>query len=84
MLTVKHIGPTGNELVMEADLVKKRYTTNPENEIQKFVIDIVIYEKKRESWERPPVTITGGEIFVMNENGKTVATYHIGNATKKQ
>lgn len=68
MLTILHVEPTGHETILQT----KRVTSHPGPQIQGGERSIY--------WERDDgstVAIETGTVYVMNDNGKTVAKYHL-------
>jgi len=69
MLTVKVIGTDGNESVLEATSV---FMNNWEQ--SSVMPQLVYYFVPGESTARD---VRQGDVYVMNENGKTIADYHL-------
>lgn len=69
MLTVKVIGTDGNESVVEA--LSVFMNTREELKLQP---SLVYYFVPGESTARE---VREGDVYVMNENGKTIADYHL-------
>jgi hypothetical protein len=70
MLTIRHIEPSGHETILQT----KRVTSQPADQIHGGE-RIIFYEKDDGS----TLPIESGAVYVMNDNGKTVATYHLDN-----
>lgn len=69
MFTIKHINPYGLERIWQCKAVVKEATQSGETEI---------YAPTPDHGDAMPNPITSGTLYVMNDNGKTVATYHLG------
>jgi hypothetical protein len=71
MLTVRHIAPNGFEMIVQCEQV----SFTPEGYIDDAnrARPEVFIEKKGETM----IPISDGEIYVMNDAGKTVASYHL-------
>ncbi len=78
MLTVRTIGIHGDEVVFQAAYVvhgsDARHTNDRSTQVE--------FYDSGHLWVRPPAHF--GRVFVMNENGKTVATYELGETPGKQ
>lgn len=71
MFTVKHITVTGEELLKETEDVVCGFAPQASVSTQR---ELTFITRKGDA-----VSIDSGDVYVMNENGKTVATYHFGN-----
>ena len=71
MFTVKRISPQNEETLEETDRVDCAMPDDAKSSNER----VVAYANRKGD----RVVIGSGDVYVMNESGKTVATYHLGN-----
>ncbi|MFA5036433.1 MAG: hypothetical protein WC479_04585 [Candidatus Izemoplasmatales bacterium] len=71
MLTVRVVSNKGHEIVEEAEVVTL-YTAEESNDGKRRVMYFKNVHSDKDGQE-----VLDGHVFVMNENGKTIATYHL-------
>lgn len=72
MFTIKHVSPTGNETLYQA--TEASFVSDPSG-----ATSFVNYTAPNSNEIK---SIEGGTVYVMNEAGKTVATYRMESATE--
>jgi hypothetical protein len=77
MLTMLLINKDGSELVKEIDSVMKR----PAKESASNASCLTYFEKRHDG--NQAVDVFDGTMFIMNENGKTVANYVVSSEWKE-
>jgi len=75
MFTARIIYPNGVERVIEVDSVIKEIT--PSEDTNDYIVTIRLDSRGNSE------IVTEGDVFVMNDNGKTVASYFLGEKTSE-
>ncbi len=75
MMTIRHVAPSTHEMVIQTRRVElyPKFASSDE-------VPAVFYERDDGS----SVEVTEGTVYVMNDNGKTVAVYHLKHSEPKQ
>lgn len=71
MFTLKHVAPDGRQLISECEGFAYNPAGVDDCEVATLVATNVL------GWGRT-AHYTNGSVFIMNSNGKTVATYYFG------
>lgn len=82
MLTVKYIDLQGNETVFSAHEVRYDVNTPPDS-VGCGTVAHVWFDRPASPGAACLAGVSCGSVFVMNEAGKTVATYRLGDPSAK-
>lgn len=72
MFTIKHVESNGAESIRQTPWVSKNFSESGAEQIYCPALDRV----------GETDTFCNGDVYVMNDNGKTVAVYHLGTPKK--